>query len=328
MVEPVYEMLWNCRYCSAQKLLGLTHRHCPNCGAKQDPNDRYFPAESEKVAVQNHEYVGADLVCRYCSAACSRRAHNCGQCGAPLAEGTAVLPQAEPQPQAMSFAGKPPSTPPRRAAWKVLVPVVLLALVALVVVLLVWKKERQFAVDARTWQRSVAIERFAPVRKSSWCDEMPAGAGDLSRHREQRSTRKVPDGEDCHSKKKDRGDGTFVEVQDCSPRFKEEPVYADKCDYSIVKWSAVRKAVAEGKAPAEAPRWPAVELTRAGCAQLGCEREGGRSEKYSVAFHDDAGEHYACDFPEPRWSRFADGKRYPGKLRALIGTLDCSTLTP
>ena len=32
MVEPVFEMLWDCSYCSAKKLLGLTHRHCPNCG--------------------------------------------------------------------------------------------------------------------------------------------------------------------------------------------------------------------------------------------------------------------------------------------------------
>jgi hypothetical protein len=94
MAEPVYEMLWNCSHCSTQKLLGLTHRHCPNCGAKQDPSARYFPADHEKVAVQNHQYVGADLVCRYCSAACSRKAHNCAQCGAPLAQGAPVKSRA------------------------------------------------------------------------------------------------------------------------------------------------------------------------------------------------------------------------------------------
>src|SRR5258708_4607424 len=100
MAELVYEMVWDCRYCGAKKLLGLTHRHCPNCGAQQDPNARSFPADHEKVAVQNHEYVGADIKCRYCGGPSSRRARNCGQCGAPLAEGAAVDTQAAPQPLA------------------------------------------------------------------------------------------------------------------------------------------------------------------------------------------------------------------------------------
>jgi len=76
MAEPVYEMVWDCRYCTAKKLLGLTHRHCPNCGAQQDPNARYFPLDHEKVAVQNHEFVGADMQCRYCGGASSKSAHN------------------------------------------------------------------------------------------------------------------------------------------------------------------------------------------------------------------------------------------------------------
>jgi hypothetical protein len=119
MNELVYEMVWDCRYCGAKKLLGLTHRHCPNCGAQQDPNARYFPADHEKVAVQNHEFVGADVQCRYCGGASSKRAHNCGQCGAPLVEGAAVQPRphVSPQPLAAAVAGAP-----RLAAWKVVVP--------------------------------------------------------------------------------------------------------------------------------------------------------------------------------------------------------------
>lgn len=321
MAEPVYEMLWNCSYCSTQKLLGLTHRHCPNCGAKQDPNARYFPAEHEKVAVQSHEYVGADLVCRYCSAACSRKAHNCGQCGAPLAEGAPVLRVTEPASHVVAFAAKVPSTPPRRAAWKLLVPVALLAVVTVVVLLLVWKKEQRFVVAEHVWQRRVHIERFGPSRQSGWCDQLPAGASDVSRHREQRSTRKVPDGQDCRAKKQDRGDGTFVETQDCSPKLKEEPVYDDKCDYQVVKWSPSRQELAEGRAPAQMPRWPSVALAKA-------EREGMREETYTLVLRDPDGEQYQCNFAEPVWSRFTDGKSYSGKLRALVGTVDCSSLTP
>ena len=60
-----YEMLWDCAYCATPKLLGKSHRHCPKCGAPQDPERRYFPADSEKVAVEDHVPVGglAGAVC-------------------------------------------------------------------------------------------------------------------------------------------------------------------------------------------------------------------------------------------------------------------------
>jgi hypothetical protein len=326
MVEPVYEMLWNCGYCGTQKLLGLTHRHCPNCGAKQDPNARYFPAEHEKVAVHSHQYVGADLVCRYCQAACSRRAHNCGQCGAPLAEGVAVQQLADPVEQ--TFAAKPPSTPPKRAAWKILVPIVVLTVVAAVVLLLVWKREERFVVATHTWKRTVNVERFGPQRQSAWCEQLPAGASDISRHRERRGSKQVPDGEDCRTRKKDRGDGTFVETQECSPKYRDEPVYGDKCDYVVVRWSTLRQETVEGKASAVQPRWPSVALTRAGCTSVGCEREGARDETYTVVFRDAKGAQYRCDFDQPAWSSFNDGQTYSGKLRALVGSLDCKSLSP
>ena len=60
-----FEMLWDCPNCGTDKLLGLTHRHCPNCGAAQDPSKRYFPADDQKVAVENHPYQGAELVRRH-----------------------------------------------------------------------------------------------------------------------------------------------------------------------------------------------------------------------------------------------------------------------
>lgn len=321
MAELVYEMVWDCRYCGARKLLGLTHRHCPNCGAQQDPNARYFPPDHEKVAVQNHEFVGADVQCKYCGGASSKRAHNCGQCGAALVEGTAVRAQQAPQPL---LAG-PPSAPPRRAAWKVVAPIVALLAVGVVVVAVLWKKPQQFVVSARTWQRSITVERLGPSRESTWCAELPSGAAQVSRHRERHGAKQVPDGEDCHQQKQDRGDGTFKEVQVCKPKFRDEPIYEEKCDFVLEKWSKQREALAEGGA-ADAPRWPEVTLARAGCNVVGCEREGLRSESYKVTLTDQAGEVYGCFLPQNAWSTFTDGRKYNGKLRALVGTLDCSSL--
>lgn len=82
--SKTYEMLWDCRYCGSRKNLGKTHRHCPNCGAQQDATARYFPAESEKVAVEDHVFVGADVQCPGCGFWSGRAAACCGGCGAPL----------------------------------------------------------------------------------------------------------------------------------------------------------------------------------------------------------------------------------------------------
>ncbi|HEX3596887.1 MAG TPA: hypothetical protein VHU80_17380, partial [Polyangiaceae bacterium] len=81
---PVYEMLWDCRFCGAKKLLGLTHRHCPNCGAPQSAEQRYFPSDADKVPAKEHEYFGADVVCVHCGVANSKNSKHCAGCGAPL----------------------------------------------------------------------------------------------------------------------------------------------------------------------------------------------------------------------------------------------------
>ncbi|HXK19644.1 MAG TPA: zinc ribbon domain-containing protein, partial [Polyangiaceae bacterium] len=309
----------------AKKLLGLTHRHCPNCGAQQDPNARYFPADHEKVAVQNHEFVGADIKCRYCGGPSSRRARNCGQCGAPLAEGAQVEAQTAPQPSASLPLAGAESLPPPRSLWKIFVPIATLGAVAVVVVLLLWKKEQAFVVASHSWRRSVSVERMGPVHESAWCSALPAAASEVSRRREQHGVKQVPDGEDCKTHKQDRGDGTFKEEQVCAPKYKDQPVYEDKCDYLVVRWSQARKATAEGAASVPPPQWPAVVLGRAACSSVGCEREGARDESYTVVFRDAKGENYRCDLPQPAWSSFAEGARYSGKLR-LVGSLDCSSL--
>jgi ribosomal protein L40E len=332
MVEAVFEMLWDCRYCGARKLLGLSHRHCPGCGAPQDPNARYFPAESEKVAVQDHEFVGADVVCRYCAAASSRRAHNCGRCGAPLAEGSPAQAQVADQQQAGSasqshaFAAAPLSEPPRRPLWKVALPIFALLSVAVVVLLLVWKKERAFVVASHSWQRSIRVERLGPVPQSAWCSELPASARDVTRHRERHGSKQVPDGEDCRVHKQDRGDGTFKEERVCTPKLKDEPVFDEKCDFTLVKWATLREETTRGSTANPPPSWPVALLGRGGCAEPGCERQGARSESYTVTFKDQHGESYRCDFAEPVWSRFSEGEHYTGQLRALVGSLDCASL--
>jgi hypothetical protein len=281
--------------------------------------------------VQNHVYVGADIVCHYCRNATSRAAKHCGTCGAPLAEGHAVqqrydpryAPQAPPSPHLPQAALGSPPPKKKRSVWLWLAPLLLLFFgsCAAVLALFVSTQTASFTVSDQEWKRTINIEALGPVNDSAWCDSLPSGAMDVTRHREERSTRRIPDGQDCRSRKVDNGDGTFREQQDCTQRFKEEPIYADKCEFRVNRWHTERTARAQGTGLAGVA-WPALPAFRP------TEREGARSETYTVVFNDAKGETYRCDLPQAKWQTFNAGSRWQGGIRRLTGTLDCDSLKP
>jgi hypothetical protein len=84
--EKVYQMLWDCRFCGTTKLLGIDHRHCPNCGAAQDPEWRYFPSDADLKVVSDpkYQYAGVDRTCPFCGQPNSAAAKFCKDCGGDL----------------------------------------------------------------------------------------------------------------------------------------------------------------------------------------------------------------------------------------------------
>jgi hypothetical protein len=82
-IAETFEMLWNCPACGTKKLLGVTHRFCPNCGHQQHHERRYFPTPGERTPTP---YLGfdPDMVCSSCNNACSSKLSNCHGCGASL----------------------------------------------------------------------------------------------------------------------------------------------------------------------------------------------------------------------------------------------------
>ena len=344
--EKTYEMLWDCKYCGQKKLLGLSHRFCANCGAPQDAAARYFPSDAEKVAVQDHQFVGADLRCASCGAWNSRTANNCTQCGGPLAGGQEARTRADQvQREGQQFAGETvqdtrrefglpggaPAQPPQK---KKGLPGVLIAVlvvfglgaIGLFCGLVFWKQAAALEVAGHAWERRVEIEAFGPVRKSAWCDELPAGAKEIARRKDQRSTKKVPDGEECQTRRKDQGDGTFKEIRECKPKYREEPVMDLRCDYEVNAWSTKDVVKASGASLKEEPTWPKVEVKRPGSC-VGCEREGKRSEEYKVRLVDTKSrKEHVCELDQAKWASFAVGSRWSGKTGVLTGGLDCDSL--
>lgn len=328
-----YEMLWDCKFCRTPKLLGLTHRHCPVCGAPQNAEARYFPSDEEKVPVKDHQYFGRDLVCEHCKTFNSRNNQHCRDCGAPLhsskdapiqddsvPRGLVARPQYQNQPALAATSGK-------RSRVAQFVTLALGVLVAAVLVFFFWKRETTFEVVGHSWERTIDVERFGPVRESAWCDQLPPSGHVLSRHREVRSHEQVRDGETCTMRKVDQGDGTFREVKHCEPRYTSREIYDDKCDYEINRWSKVRTAQSNGQSLAVAPQWPVLNLAAA-CSRVGCERQGAKHETYEVKLESPDGNVETCSLNQQRWSDASLGQHYLAKVRVIGGGVDCDTLIP
>lgn len=341
-----FEMLWDCKFCGQKKLLGLTQRFCASCGAPQDPGTRYFPSDDEKVAVGDHPFVGADVGCPACGTFMSRAAKCCTNCGGPLGSGKDASVRAdEVKAEGQSFArgqkgapaanlyhgGPAPLAPPpapeksRMGLYLALFGAALALVVVGMLSLKLWKKDGTFEVVGHRWERTIDVEVYGATRKEAWCDELPGGAKVVARKRAERSKEKVKDGEDCQMRRKDLGDGTFKQVKECTPRFKDKPVLDDRCTYEVMTWRAARTLDARGAAISPAPAWPAAEGLRGGSCE-GCERAGARRQKYELLLSDGKGEPKVCVLPEDRWRTFEKGRKVEAKVGVALGGIDCDSL--
>lgn len=325
-----YEMLWDCKFCRTPKLLGLTHRHCPVCGAPQNADGRYFPDDNEKRRVADHKYYGRDRVCEHCHTFNSRNNQHCRDCGAPL-DSAKDAPVKSDAGEAKGLLDHAAQTKPRKvletrtgSRWALWVALIVGALIVGLGVFFFWKRDTTFEVVGHEWVRTIDIERFGPVRETAWCDQLPGSARELGRHREVRSHEQVRDGETCSVRRVDQGDGTFREVKHCEPRYTSRPVYDQRCDYEVNKWAKVRSAEQKGQSLASSPEWPKVNISS--CNRVGCERQGAKRERYEVRLKTAEGSMETCNLPQPRWAQTELGRSYIAQTRVLGGGVDCDSL--
>ena len=349
--EGTYEMLWDCQFCGATKLLAKTHRYCPNCGAAQDPDARYFPAEGEYVAVEDHIYVGADRICPNCKALNSTAAEFCGTCGTPLTNAArARVRDSETRRAGQSFiAGDAPDLkkqrfdsemervgvkPKARAGGKRL-PTWAIILIGLVVlgcigalVAAFWTRGADAVLTGHSWERTISIEQYGPQPGNAWCDSLPRGAYSISRQREVRSYNQIPDGESCETRRVDQGDGTFRQERVCHTTYRQEPVYADKCHFTIDTWRNERTASAGDDSAKDPPYWPPVSLACENQNCIGCERESGRDEVYRLHLRSSEGQDFTCDVTQNAWSAASLELHWQIQMGVIGGSPHCDTLQP
>lgn len=350
----IYEMLWDCQFCGAKRNLGLSHRFCANCGAPQNPDSRYYPSDEDKVAVHDHVFVGVDVSCPACNELNSAAAEFCGQCGSPLTEGArAKTMDAESAGAGEAFqsggsrdvvkekfdaqmiaAGVQADPKKKRAKSKLPI----FAILGLVVVIIGgiiaafnFNKDVTVVVTDHEWERSISIQEYDDFTQNSWRDSRPSGDNVTmvsgSCRQEQRSTRRVADGQTCRDVRQDNGDGTFSQRQECTTNYREEPVYDDMCRWEGFRWEDDRTETTSGDLR-DTPYWEDVDLNCEGQTRVGCERESGRSESYEVLYDDtDSDANYRCAFPQSDWENIPLESVWVGEARAFIpNSLLCETL--
>ncbi len=341
-----YEMQWDCKFCGTKKLLGKTHRFCPNCGAQQDPTWRYFPADSEKVAVQDHVYVGADIICKACQTLNSGKAEFCGSCGAPLTDAARAKQGAtRVKGESESFAAEDlqkrqlPNQVPALAASKpaakkrggilnkwVIIAVVIVAVIIGAVFALTRTKNATAYVTGYKWDRSISIDVMQPVHNKTTCDSMPAFAYNVSRNYEQVDTKQVADGQTCQTKQIDQGDGTFREEQQCQTKYRSEPVMGYMCTFVTNQWVGSSPVVASGDKTTTV-EWPQTNIT-SNCSAIGCKRESGRSETYTLMFKGDGDRPFECKVAYDLWQSTPIEKGFDVEVGTLLHNFICSSLKP
>lgn len=331
--EAVYEMLWDCDFCQTRRLLGLTHRFCPNCGAPQNPIRRYFPPDDQKIAVQNHPFVGADKLCPSCHSPSSANVQFCGQCGAPLDKAKSVPTQ----PDQVDGLGQKPgheahtlmdSKPDAKSSYRL--PLIAGGLLVLGILLtaIFWTQSLTLTLTQSQWERSIQIDAFQPRSEGNWCEYVPFDAHSVMQVQQVRYHRQIPDGQVCHHRRVDRGDGTFVERQECSPKYRNEPVYDTYCHYSVNRWGYARSIVTTGND--HNPYWGEIRLNGTGGQCLGCERESGRTEKlfFNLKTKEGKFKEYRCDVPGSLWYKAEPGSVWQVEQGRMLGEPRCDTLKP
>jgi hypothetical protein len=351
----VREARWDCQYCATTGILGR-HKACTNCGRSRPEGTKFYLAgESDEVKdekIVEQAKIGPDWVCQFCSSSNPANVDVCQSCHAPR-EGTS--PQQQVKKYAVGMAPKSgdmdldqpverPSTTPKKSSKATpaigiigaIGGLLLLCICIFAAFAIFGGQDAEATVSGFSWERTIAVEAFQTVVEEDW--EVPAGGRILSQQQEihhydqvldryETRTRQVSEQVQVGSRtyvcgQRDLGNGFFEDVE-CTepvyetqirtetyeePIYRDEPVYQTKYTYEIDKWVVVRTAEADGRD--HSPVWPVVNIGSD-------EREGERTEIYTVFFTDEEGKEYSLELTENEWRGYEMGQGVTLKLDAF-----------
>jgi DNA-directed RNA polymerase subunit RPC12/RpoP len=315
------ELEWTCKHCGTINP-GLA-RVCSNCGAPIAVDDKLELPDQQELITDKEKLEeakkGPAIQCPYCNVLNPAGTKLCIQCGGDIQAGLArkageVLGAFETAPvpdkpcpfcgqpvkanaqrcphcggslvEAAKPAAIPTAVPKRTSMWLIIGGIFLgvLCLGSLIAYLVMSSRTSNViaSVSNLSWQLSVDILEKQPVKKSDWSENVPSQAQNVECQDKYKETsgNPVPNAtEVCGTPYTiDTGSGAGKVVQDC-----EYQVYASYCNFSVLDWTVVNSASAQGSD--NHPQWPVTNL------QAG-QQEGDRHEAYQVTFAAD-GQTYA-----------------------------------
>ena len=296
---------WDCDYCGADRISGEI-KICPHCGKPRGKDITFYMAGPKNYVTDPDKInKNPDWLCPYCNTLNPDDNKFCSACGAAREESEENYfenkeKEKERREQQEALKPKEQDTSSRSAARSRLPLFIGLFAALALLVFLIMPKTKGLHVDAKSWERSVKVERYQEVQDSSW--DLPDGAWNISSREEvytynhildhyETRTREVSeqvlDGYDTEVEYRDLGNGYYEEIEHQVPRYRteyhtetyEEPVYVDvpvfakKYYYSIMKWLYDRDEVTSGTDTE--PYYAELTLSDT-------ERESGRSEQYWI----------------------------------------------
>lgn len=340
--EQTFQMLWDCKFCDTTKLLGMDHRHCPNCGAAQDPEWRYFPAEADMKFVTNPKFSGADRVCPFCQEANSADSKFCKSCGGDLSTAKEAvrkdsvstglegaqgvrddLVKKKFDAEQAAIKGTSAKAGLRANKWLVgcaiLFVVACLGIGGTLLVLSQKKTAHTLTVTALSWERTISTEKFVTQKGDDWRSSLPGGAYNLSCSLKDKCHTETIQVE-CGYDYVDKGDGSGSRKVKYCPQDKQVCEQQDYCSYSVDKWVFGRDIKASG-GPNDPLAWPAFNPSLT--SGIGAEREKNRNEVLNVVFKDSDGGQTQTYNPkdEATWRTYKMGQAYTVDVNGLGAVL-------
>jgi membrane protease subunit (stomatin/prohibitin family) len=283
-VKGYVELYWRCPSCGSENL--GSHAYCTSCGLPQPKNVSFHQGSKQELLTDSEKIkrakAGADIHCGFCGTRNPAAAAKCAQCGADLKAGSrrtagqmvGAFSQGAVEPIQCANCGtmnagtrlkcgncgsslshgapakeerEPVAAKPANSTFLLIGGAVILGICALIYFLFIRTQQVSGIVNGVSWQRSIAVEAFEPVRLEAWQDEVPFDASQVSCSEQVRNVQDQPPASGRYDEvcgtayTVDLGNGNAEVVQDC-----EYQIYDDYCSYVAEAWVPVSTVEAAG----------------------------------------------------------------------------------
>jgi len=284
--------------------------HCPYCGARNEAGSvscTQCGGDLKGAAVRlAGQVIGAFsqgtqkmIPCPSCASPNPDNAMRCSNCGATLSpSSTTVFPP--PKPTNNQSVPRTKSNP----IWMYILGGLLLIALACGAFWWVGQFTQQTDINASVqsvaWQRSITIEKYGPVARDNWKDQVPAdavlGVCEWRVHHTQDQPADNATKVYGTAYKVDKGNGYSAVVQDCEYQVKKE-----YCKYTVNEWSKFDQVTSSGKDLN--PVWPDPKMNDKSL------RQGQKSETYTVEFNGN-GKNYTYKPTALDFSKYKVGSKW------------------